>query len=60
MAPEEMRRTFNMGLGMLVCVPAEREAEAITLLERSGEQVFAVGQVAAADAPDAPVEFLTQ
>jgi phosphoribosylformylglycinamidine cyclo-ligase len=58
--PEEMRRTFNMGLGMLVCVPADREAEAVTLLERSGEQVFSVGQVAAADAPDAPVEFLTQ
>jgi phosphoribosylformylglycinamidine cyclo-ligase len=59
-APEEMRRTFNMGLGMLVCVPADRVAEAVTLLERSGEQVFAVGQVAATDAPDAPVEFLTQ
>jgi phosphoribosylformylglycinamidine cyclo-ligase len=59
-APEEMRRTFNMGLGMLVCVPADRVAEAVTLLERSGEQVFAVGQVAATDAPDAPVEFLSQ
>jgi phosphoribosylformylglycinamidine cyclo-ligase len=59
-SPQEMRRTFNMGLGMLVAVPAERAAEAVTLLERSGEQVFSVGQVAAADAPDAPVEFLTQ
>ncbi|HVV51548.1 MAG TPA: phosphoribosylformylglycinamidine cyclo-ligase [Polyangia bacterium] len=59
-APEEMRRTFNMGLGMLVCVPAERVAEAVTVLERSGEQVFPVGQVAAADAPEAPVEFLTR
>jgi phosphoribosylformylglycinamidine cyclo-ligase len=59
-APEEMRRTFNMGLGMLVCVPADRVSEATTVLERSGEQVFPVGEVAAADAPDAPVEFLTQ
>jgi phosphoribosylformylglycinamidine cyclo-ligase len=58
-APEEMRRTFNMGLGMLVCVPADRVSEAITVLERSGEQVFPVGEVAAADAPEAPVEFLT-
>jgi phosphoribosylformylglycinamidine cyclo-ligase len=57
-APEEMRRTFNMGLGMLICVPADRVAEATTLLERAGEQVFAVGQVAPADGPDAPVEFL--
>jgi phosphoribosylformylglycinamidine cyclo-ligase len=58
-APEEMRRTFNMGIGMIVCVPADRAAEAATLLERSGEKVFAIGQVVAADAPDAPVEFLT-
>jgi phosphoribosylformylglycinamidine cyclo-ligase len=58
-APEEMRRTFNMGLGMLVCVPADRVADAVTVLERSGEQVFPVGEVAAADAPEAPVEFLT-
>jgi phosphoribosylformylglycinamidine cyclo-ligase len=58
--PEEMRRTFNMGLGMLVCVPADRVPEAITVLERSGEQVWEVGQVATADAPEAPVEFLTQ
>ena len=59
-APEEMRRTFNMGLGMLVCVPAEREAEAKALLERCGERVFSVGEVAASDAPDAPVEFVAR
>ncbi|HXJ20388.1 MAG TPA: phosphoribosylformylglycinamidine cyclo-ligase [Polyangia bacterium] len=57
-APEEMRRTFNLGIGMVVCVPGDRVAEATTLLERAGERVFAIGQVAAADAPDAPVEFL--
>jgi phosphoribosylaminoimidazole (AIR) synthetase len=49
-----------MGIGMLICVPADRVAEATTLLERAGEQVFAVGEVAAADMPDAPVEFLPQ
>ncbi|HXU60584.1 MAG TPA: phosphoribosylformylglycinamidine cyclo-ligase, partial [Polyangia bacterium] len=27
-APDEMRRTFNLGIGMVVCVPAERAAEA--------------------------------
>jgi phosphoribosylformylglycinamidine cyclo-ligase len=57
-APDEMRRTFNLGIGMVVCVPAERVAEATALLERAGEKVFAIGQVAAADGPDAPVEFL--
>ena len=41
-----MLRTFNMGLGMLVCVPAARAGEARQLLEAEGEQVFDVGQVA--------------
>ncbi len=36
-APDEMLRTFNMGLGMLVCVPAARVREARTLLEEEGE-----------------------
>ena len=56
-APDEMLRTFNMGLGMLVCVPAARAAEARRLLEEEGEQVFEVGQVAASDVVDAPVEL---
>jgi phosphoribosylformylglycinamidine cyclo-ligase len=59
-ADGEMRRTFNMGVGMLVSVPAERAAEATALLERLGERVFSVGEVLPADAPDAPVEFATR
>jgi phosphoribosylformylglycinamidine cyclo-ligase len=56
-APDEMLRTFNMGLGMLVCVPAARAADARRLLEEDGEQVFDVGEVAASDRTDAPVEL---
>ncbi len=55
--PDEMLRTFNMGLGMLVCVPAARAADARRLLEEEGEQVFDVGEVAASDRTDAPVEL---
>ena len=57
-AEAEMLRTFNMGIGMVVCVPADRAAEAETLLQRADEQVFSIGEVVAADAPDAPVEFV--
>jgi phosphoribosylformylglycinamidine cyclo-ligase len=57
-APAEMLRTFNMGIGMIACVPAADAAEARRLLEDEGERVFDIGQVAEADAPDAPVEFL--
>jgi len=54
----EMLRTFNMGIGMVICVPADRAVEATTLLQRADEQVFSIGEVVAADAPDAPVEFV--
>jgi phosphoribosylformylglycinamidine cyclo-ligase len=57
-AETEMLRTFNMGLGMLVCVPAARAAEARRLLEAEGERVFDVGEVASCDAANAPVEFV--
>jgi phosphoribosylformylglycinamidine cyclo-ligase len=56
-ADAEMLRTFNMGIGMLVCVPAARLAEARAVLEAEGERVFEVGEVGPADAPDAPVEL---
>ena len=58
---EEMRRTFNMGIGMIVCVPADRAAEATDAAGARGrDRSIAIGQVAAADAPDAPVEFLAR
>jgi phosphoribosylformylglycinamidine cyclo-ligase len=56
-APDEMLRTFNMGVGMLVCVPAARVRDARTLLEQEGETVFEVGEIAASDRVDAPVEL---
>jgi phosphoribosylformylglycinamidine cyclo-ligase len=57
-APEEMRRTFNVGIGMIVAVAEARADEARRLLEAEGETVHRIGRVAAADAPDGPVEFL--
>jgi phosphoribosylformylglycinamidine cyclo-ligase len=57
-AEAEMLRTFNLGLGMLVCVPAAQVAEARRILEAAGERVFDVGDVAAAETTEAPVEFI--
>ncbi len=54
---EELRRTFNMGIGMIVAVSAAHADEAAALLRAQGETVHVLGQVAAADAPGAPVEF---
>ncbi len=58
-APEEMRRTFNMGIGMLVAVPAGAADAAQSILEAEGEKVFTIGSVERADQVEAPVEFAT-
>jgi phosphoribosylformylglycinamidine cyclo-ligase len=55
--PAELRRTFNVGIGMVVCVAADRQDEARRLLESEGEVVHRIGQVAQGTGPDQPVEF---
>ena len=42
---DEMLRTFNMGIGMLLVVPAKKFKKAQTLLERAGEKFYSVGRV---------------
>jgi len=43
----DMLTTFNCGIGMIVCVDAENEAETIATLEQQGETVFSVGEIVA-------------
>jgi len=57
-APEEMRRTFNMGIGMIVAVPAGAADAAQSILELEGEKVFTIGSVQRAEQVEAPVEFV--
>jgi phosphoribosylformylglycinamidine cyclo-ligase len=42
---EEMLRTFNMGLGMLMVVPLAKFKKAQTVLERAGEKAYTVGRI---------------
>ncbi|HEX5949572.1 MAG TPA: phosphoribosylformylglycinamidine cyclo-ligase [Actinomycetota bacterium] len=44
---EEMRSTFNMGLGMVLVVPADRAAAALEHARGSGVGAFEVGRVGA-------------
>lgn len=44
--PDEMAHVFNMGLGMLVVVPSEQVAAALTLLSY---EAFAVGEIVAGE-----------
>ncbi len=43
----EMYRTFNCGVGMVVCVAAADAEAAQQLLTTEGETVYRIGQVAA-------------
>jgi phosphoribosylformylglycinamidine cyclo-ligase len=56
-APAEMRRTFNLGIGMVVAVPGKHADEARALLEGEGETVYDIGRVLPAEQPGEAVEF---
>jgi len=43
---DEMLRTFNMGVGMIAVVPAEKLARARLVLNRMNERFFVMGRVA--------------
>ncbi len=42
---DEMFRTFNMGIGMIVVIPAERYKRAKALLDRAGEKHSIIGRI---------------
>jgi phosphoribosylformylglycinamidine cyclo-ligase len=44
-APEEMARTFNCGVGMVVIVAPEAAAEVMNRLEGAGERAFEIGRI---------------
>ena len=46
---DEMLRTFNMGIGMLLVVPAKKFKKAETLLDRAGEKFYSVGRIVKGD-----------
>ena len=54
----EMRRTFNVGLGMLIVVPPSDVKAMMTACDQAGEKSHLVGEIFAGDASEEPrVEF---
>ena len=46
---DEMLRTFNMGLGMLMVVPLAKFKKAQSVLDRVGEKAYMVGRIVKGD-----------
>jgi phosphoribosylformylglycinamidine cyclo-ligase len=46
---DEMLRTFNMGIGLIVVVPAAKFKRAQTILSRAGERFHVIGQIVKGD-----------
>ena len=46
---DEMLRTFNMGLGMLLVVPSKKFKKAQVVLDRAGEKAHTVGRIVKGD-----------
>ena len=51
MTPEEMLRTFNCGIGMILVVVAEHAADVMRFLGEKGETVYRLGELIAGDGP---------
>jgi phosphoribosylformylglycinamidine cyclo-ligase len=54
---EEMLRTFNMGVGLIAVVPAEKFPKAKALLNRAEEKFYVIGRVIKDARPDRRVLF---
>lgn len=57
LADEELLRTFNCGIGMVVCVPAAAATRAVSLLEALGETVYRIGEITQGDSEAPGVSY---
>lgn len=51
----EMYRTLNCGVGMVICVDADKQEQALQLLSDAGENAWVIGHIAAAQENDEQV-----
>ncbi len=51
---DEMLRTFNCGIGLVIAVDAKDEKQTIDLLEKCGERVYRIGSIKASKQEQSP------
>jgi phosphoribosylformylglycinamidine cyclo-ligase len=47
--PDEMRRTFNLGIGLIAVIPADRFTRTKAMLDRAGEKFHVIGRTVRGD-----------
>ncbi|HMF89137.1 MAG TPA: phosphoribosylformylglycinamidine cyclo-ligase [Candidatus Angelobacter sp.] len=47
--PDDMRRTFNMGIGMVLVVPAKKFKRVQSMIEKCGEKSYLIGRIVKGD-----------
>ncbi|MCL4409931.1 MAG: AIR synthase-related protein, partial [Gammaproteobacteria bacterium] len=55
---DEMFRTFNCGVGLVIAVPAEQADQAVAILNSQGENAWVIGTVADRQGDEEQVEFV--
>jgi phosphoribosylformylglycinamidine cyclo-ligase len=53
-----MHRTLNCGVGMVICVPADTAASALSFLNDNGEDAFVLGTIEESKAGQEQVQLL--
>jgi len=53
----EMYRTFNCGVGMVLCVAAEHLEKSLALLKSAGENAWVIGSITPGSSPEPYVSF---
>lgn len=57
-AAQELYRTFNCGIGMVLCIPASQQQQALEILQQAGETAWVVGHIEAGSAGQPQVELV--
>ena len=57
MSEEEMFRTFNNGIGLILIVPSSKAAPICERLKKLKEKPYRIGEIAKAGRGDRPVEY---
>jgi phosphoribosylformylglycinamidine cyclo-ligase len=55
---DEMFRTFNNGIGMILIVKAKENKEILERLNSLGEKSFNIGEIVKADKEEEPIELV--